>query len=132
MIRATFEIGPAGGADALAVHLGAGVPPGADAVRARVVEEHGGRAVVEVPESNWGVNDGVGAGPWSRNDRYGATASVLARLTRLCGADYVIVRAFGRTLFDDDQEVEANLEGVRGACGAARPAVAVLGGGLGP
>lgn len=74
----------------------------------------------------------VGGGPWSRNDRYGATAAVLARLTRLCGADYVIAGAFGGTLFDDDEGVQSNLEAVRGSCGRARPAVAVLGGGLGP
>ena len=46
--------------------------------------------------------------------------------------DYVIVGAFGGTPFDDDAAVEANLEAVRGVCGRARAAVAVLGGGLGP
>lgn len=73
----------------------------------------------------------VGSGPWARNDRYGAATSVLARLTRLCGADYVIVGAFGGKLFDDDQGVDANLEAVRGPCGSARPAVAVVGSGVG-
>jgi ribulose-bisphosphate carboxylase large chain len=74
----------------------------------------------------------VGGGPWSRNDRYGATAAVLARLTRLCGADYVIAGAFGGTLFDDDEGVKENLEAILGECGRVRPAVAVLGGGVGP
>lgn len=292
MIRATFEIGPAGSADALALQLGAGMAGGTEAVRARVVADGDGRAVVDVPESNFGTNvallvsslvageamevrrfdrcrlvglelpEGwlpgpavgagagvavgvivkpavglcpaevagvaraaiaggatfvkddetlgdppwcpleerveavakvlergvvycanvtgptatlldrarrvvdlgatgvmvnafaqgldsvltlrtaglgvpvfahrVGGGPWSRNDRFGASAAVLARLTRLCGADYVIVGAFGGKLFDDDAGVTANLEAVRGHCGQARPAVAVLGGGLGP
>ena len=292
MIRATFELGPDGSADALALQLGAGMAGGDPAVAARAVAEDGARVVVEVPESNFGVNvallvsslvageamevgaldrcrlvglelpDGwlpgpaigagpgtavgvivkpavglsptevaavaraaiaggatfvkddetlgdpiwcplddrvaavarvleprvvycanvsgptatlidrarrvvdlgatgvmvnafaqgldsvlalrqaglgvpvfahrVGAGPWSRNDRFGATAAVLARLTRLCGADYVIVGAFGGKLFDDDTAVAANLEAARGPCGAARPSVAVLGGGVGP
>ena len=292
MIRATFEIGPAGSADALALQLGAGMPGGAEAVRARVVADGGGRVVVDVPESNFGgdvallvssviageamelrrfdrcrlvaldlpggwlpgpafgagtgvavgvivkpalglspsevaevaraaiaggatfVKDDetlgnppwcplekrvaavakvlgpgvvycanvtgptvtlvdrarrvvelgatgvmvnafaqgldsvlalraaglgvpvfahrVGAGPLSRNERFGATAAVLARLARLCGADYVVVGAFGGKLFDDDAGVAASLEAVRGRCSAARPAVAVLGGGLGP
>jgi ribulose 1,5-bisphosphate carboxylase large subunit-like protein len=291
VIRATFEIGPPGAASDLAVRLGAGMAGGAEAVQARLVAEECGRAVLEVPESNWGDNvpllvstlvageamelrrfdrcrlvglelpDGwlpgpavggapgvavgvivkpalglspaevagvaraavaggagfvkddetlgdpvwcplvervravaavlepgvvycpnvtgptatlldrarravelgatgvmvnafaqgldavlalrqaglgvpvfahrVGGGPWSRNERYGATTAVLARLTRLCGADYV-VGAFGGSLFDDDDAVDANLEAVRGPCGRARPAVAVLGGGLGP
>jgi len=292
LIRATFEIGPAGSADALALQLGAGMAGGAEAVRARVMADDGGRVVVDVPESNYGPDvallvsglvageamelrrfdrcrlvdlvlpDGwlpgpaagagprvavgvivkpslglspsevagvartaigagatfvkddetlgdppwcrrderveavaevlepgvvycanvtgptatlidrarrvvdlgatgvmvnavaqgldsvlalrraglgvpvfahrAGSGPWARNDRFGATAAVLARLTRLCGADYVIVGAFGGTLFDDDAGVAANLEAVRGRCGDARPSVAVLGGGLGP
>jgi len=59
----------------------------------------------------------AGSGPWARHDRYGATGAVLARLARLCGADYVIVGAFGGKLFDDDEEVDANLEAARGACG---------------
>lgn len=74
----------------------------------------------------------AGSGPWSRNDRYGATAAVLARLTRLCGADYVIVGAYGGKLFDDEGAVDANLRAVRGPCGGARPATAVIGGGVGP
>jgi ribulose-bisphosphate carboxylase large chain len=74
----------------------------------------------------------AGSGALTRNDRFGARGAVLARLCRLCGADYSIVGAFGGALFESDAEVRANLEGVRGVCGAARPAIAAFGGGLGP
>ncbi|MDQ6614689.1 MAG: RuBisCO large subunit C-terminal-like domain-containing protein [Actinomycetota bacterium] len=74
----------------------------------------------------------AGSGPITRNDRFGACGAVLARLARLCGADYCIVGAFGGALFESDGEVRANLEAVRGSCGAVRPAVAALGGGMGP
>ena len=74
----------------------------------------------------------AGSGPWARNPSFGPTGAVLARLLRLCGADYVVVGGFGGTLFETDAEVRANLEAVRGPCGSTRPAVAALGGGLGP
>ena len=74
----------------------------------------------------------AGSGPWARNPSFGPTGAVLARLLRLCGADYVVVGAFGGTLFESDDEVRANLAAVREPCGSARPAVAAVGGGLGP
>jgi ribulose-bisphosphate carboxylase large chain len=74
----------------------------------------------------------AGSGPWARNPAFGPTGAVLARLLRLCGADYVVVGGFGGTLFESDDEVRANLAAVRGPCGSARPAVAAMGGGLGP
>jgi len=74
----------------------------------------------------------AGSGPWTRNPAFGPTGAVLARLLRLCGADYVVVGGFGGTLFETEGEVRANLDAVRGPCGSARPAVAALGGGLGP
>ena len=74
----------------------------------------------------------AGSGPWARNAAFGPSGAVLARLLRLCGADYVVVGGFGGTLFETEDEVRANLEAVRGPCGSARPAVAALGGGLGP
>ena len=67
----------------------------------------------------------VGSGPWTRNDRFGVTPGVVALLTRLCGADYVLVGAFGGKLFDSDDDVRAQIA-------AARPATVVLGGGIGP
>lgn len=74
----------------------------------------------------------AGSGPWARNADFGPTGAVLARLLRLCGADYVVVGAFGGTLFEADEEVRANLAAVREPCGSTRPAVAAMGGGLGP
>jgi ribulose 1,5-bisphosphate carboxylase large subunit-like protein len=74
----------------------------------------------------------AGSGPWVRNRDFGPTGAVLARLLRLCGADYVIAGGFGGTLFEAEDEVRANLGAIRGPCGPARPAVAALGGGLGP
>jgi ribulose 1,5-bisphosphate carboxylase large subunit-like protein len=74
----------------------------------------------------------AGSGPWARNPSFGPTGAVLAGLLRLCGADYVVAGGFGGSLFESDGEVRANLEAVRGPCGSVRPAVAALGGGLGP
>ena len=74
----------------------------------------------------------AGSGPWARNRDFGPSGAVLARLLRLCGADYVIAGGFGGTLFETEDEVRANLRAIRGPCGPARPAVAALGGGLGP
>ncbi|MEA2298656.1 MAG: 3-oxoisoapionate-4-phosphate transcarboxylase/hydrolase [Solirubrobacteraceae bacterium] len=74
----------------------------------------------------------AGSGPYARNPHFGASGAVLARLTRLCGADHVIVGAFAGSLFDDHRSIEENLAAVRDPCGPARPSVAVLGGGLSP
>lgn len=74
----------------------------------------------------------VGSGPLTRNERFGVSGAVLARLTRLSGADYVQVGAFGGKLFDSDDDVEAQLRAVREPCGGAAAPVAVLGGGIGP
>jgi ribulose 1,5-bisphosphate carboxylase large subunit-like protein len=74
----------------------------------------------------------AGSGPWARNRDFGPTGAVLARLLRLCGADYIIAGGFGGTLFETEDEVRANLRAIRGPCAGARPAVAALGGGLGP
>ena len=74
----------------------------------------------------------VGSGPWARNDRFGASGQVLARLTRLAGADYVQVGAFAGKLFDGDEAVRAQLDAVRAPLGDAAAPVALLGGGIGP
>ena len=75
----------------------------------------------------------AGSGPWARNASVGPTGAVLARLLRWCGADYVIAGGFGGTLFEPAEEVRANVRAVREPCRAGvRPAVAALGGGLGP
>ena len=74
----------------------------------------------------------VGSGPWARNERFGASGAVLAALTRLAGADYVQVGAFGGKLFDTDRDVAAQLDAVRRPLEGAAAPVAVLGGGIGP
>ncbi|MDP9386534.1 MAG: RuBisCO large subunit C-terminal-like domain-containing protein, partial [Actinomycetota bacterium] len=72
----------------------------------------------------------VGSGPSARNERYGATGAVLAALTRLAGADYVQVGAFGGKLFDTDDDVRAQLHAVRRPLPGVPAPVAVLGGGV--
>ena len=56
LIRATFEIGPPGGAAALAVQVGPGMDGAPAEVQTRLVADEGGRAVLDLPESNWGAN----------------------------------------------------------------------------
>jgi ribulose-bisphosphate carboxylase large chain len=74
----------------------------------------------------------VGSGPWARNDRFGVSGAVLARLTRLAGADYVLVGAFGGKMFDSDEQVRDQLDAVRAPLAGVAPATAALGGGIGP
>ena len=74
----------------------------------------------------------VGSGPWVRNERFGVAGSVLAALTRLCGADCVQVGAFDGKLFDAGEDVAAQLDACRSPALGVPPAVAVLGGGMGP
>jgi ribulose 1,5-bisphosphate carboxylase large subunit-like protein len=74
----------------------------------------------------------VGAALWARDRTVGVAPSVIAELTRLCGADYVQVGSFTGTVYDSPEEVRAQIAAChRHAEGAAR-AVAVLGGGIGP
>lgn len=56
MIRATYEIEPAGAADTVAIRASIGMEDGPDWARGRVVAEHDGRAVIEFPDDNWGDN----------------------------------------------------------------------------
>lgn len=74
----------------------------------------------------------AGSGALVRNRDFGLSGSVLARLSRLCGADYVIVGAFGGKLFETDDEARANLDAVRAPMMGVRPSVAAMGGGIGP
>ena len=74
----------------------------------------------------------VGSGPWVRNERFGVASSVLAMLTRLAGADYLLVGAFGGKLFDTDDEVRDQLDAVRRPVEGVNAPVAVIGGGIGP
>jgi ribulose-bisphosphate carboxylase large chain len=59
-----------------------------------------------------------------RGDSVSVSAGVLAELTRLLGADYVQVGSFSPRTFDTDHDVREQIA-------AARPATAVIGGGVG-
>jgi ribulose-bisphosphate carboxylase large chain len=67
----------------------------------------------------------VGCAFLRRGGRVSVSARVLAELTRLLGADYVQVGSFSPRTFDSDDEVREQIA-------AARPATAVIGGGVGP
>jgi ribulose-bisphosphate carboxylase large chain len=67
----------------------------------------------------------VGAAFLRRGGPVSVSARVLAELTRVLGADYVQVGSFSPRTFDTDAEVREQIE-------AARPATAVIGGGVGP
>jgi ribulose-bisphosphate carboxylase large chain len=92
-------------------------------------------AVLALREARLGVPifaHRVGSGPLTRGHRFGVSGAVLARLTRLAGADFVQVGAYGGKLFDSDAEVDAQVAAARSPLGSAPPATAVLGGGVGP
>jgi ribulose-bisphosphate carboxylase large chain len=67
----------------------------------------------------------VGSAFWRRGGPVSVSARVVAELTRLLGADYVQVGSFSPRTFDTDDEVREQIA-------AARPATAVIGGGVGP
>jgi hypothetical protein len=66
----------------------------------------------------------VGAAFLRRGGPVSVSGRVLAELTRLLGADYVQVGSFSSRTFDTDEEVREQIA-------AARPATAVIGGGVG-
>ena len=66
----------------------------------------------------------VGSAFLRRGGRVSVSARVLAELSRLLGADYVQVGSFSPRTFDTDDEVREQIA-------AARPATAVIGGGVG-
>jgi 3-oxoisoapionate-4-phosphate decarboxylase len=66
----------------------------------------------------------VGSAFLRRGRPVSVSAKVLAELTRLLGADYVQVGSFSPRTFDTDEEVREQIT-------AARPATAVIGGGVG-
>ncbi|HEX6699641.1 MAG TPA: RuBisCO large subunit C-terminal-like domain-containing protein [Gaiellaceae bacterium] len=74
MIRATYELEPAGAAAELARIESTGLPRGPARVRARVVSEANGRAVLDFPEANWGGDvtllvSALLAGEWADSAR---------------------------------------------------------------
>ncbi len=66
----------------------------------------------------------VGSAFLRRGGPVSVSARVLVELTRLLGGDYVQVGSFSRRTFDTDDEVREQIA-------AARPATAVIGGGVG-
>jgi ribulose-bisphosphate carboxylase large chain len=74
----------------------------------------------------------VGAALWARNRDFGVAPSVIAELTRLCGADYVQVGSFSGTVYDSPDDVRAQIAACHRSLAGARPSVAVIGGGVGP
>jgi hypothetical protein len=66
----------------------------------------------------------VGSSFLRRGGAVSVSARVLAELTQLLGADYVQVGSFSPRTFDTDEEVREQIA-------AARPATAVIGGGVG-
>ena len=74
----------------------------------------------------------VGAALWARQSAFGVAPSVIAELTRLCGADYVQVGSFSGSVYDSADDVRAQIAACHGPLGAASRSVAVIGGGVGP
>jgi ribulose 1,5-bisphosphate carboxylase large subunit-like protein len=66
----------------------------------------------------------VGSAFWRRGGPVSVSARIIAELTRLLGGDYVQVGSFSPRTFDTDDEVREQIA-------AARPATAVIGGGVG-
>jgi ribulose 1,5-bisphosphate carboxylase large subunit-like protein len=67
----------------------------------------------------------VGAAFLARGGAVSVAPELIAAVTRTCGADYVQVGSFEPRVHDSDDEVRAEIQ-------AARPATAVIGGGVGP
>lgn len=113
---------------ARAVELGAGAlminafAQGLDSVRA-------------LREASFGVPifvHRVGAALWARQPAFGVAPAVVAELTRLCGADYVQVGSFSGTVYDDADDVRAQIHACHRELGGARRSAAVIGGGVAP
>jgi ribulose 1,5-bisphosphate carboxylase large subunit-like protein len=74
----------------------------------------------------------VGAALWARQPTFGVAPSVVAELTRLCGADFVQVGSFSGSVYDAAADVRGQIDGCHRPVGRSRKAVAVIGGGVGP
>jgi ribulose 1,5-bisphosphate carboxylase large subunit-like protein len=74
----------------------------------------------------------VGAALWARDRRIGVAPLVIAQLTRLCGADYVQVGSFTGSVYDEPDDVRAEISACLDPLEGAPRSVAVLGGGVGP
>jgi len=75
MIRATYELDPPEAAETLALIESVGRADGPEHVRARVVAQDAGRAVLEFPASNWGADvtllvSSLFAGEWADSSAF--------------------------------------------------------------
>jgi ribulose-bisphosphate carboxylase large chain len=74
----------------------------------------------------------VGAALWARRPDLGVAPSVVAELTRLCGADYVQVGSFTGSVYDTPADVRAQIGACHSALHQLHRSTAVIGGGVGP
>jgi ribulose 1,5-bisphosphate carboxylase large subunit-like protein len=74
----------------------------------------------------------VGAALWARERKIGVAPAVIAKLTRLCGADYVQVGSFTGGVYDSPEEVRGQIASCHESLEGVSRSVAVLGGGVGP
>src|SRR5512133_2701564 len=75
VLRATYELDPPEAAETLALIESVGRADGPAHVRATVVEQEGGRAVLEFPEANWGGDvtllvSSLVAGEWADSSAF--------------------------------------------------------------
>jgi 3-oxoisoapionate-4-phosphate transcarboxylase/hydrolase len=73
----------------------------------------------------------VGAALWARERKFGVASGVIAKITRLCGADYVQVGSFTGNVYDTHDEVREQIDACHRPLGSLRRSVAVIGGGVG-
>jgi ribulose 1,5-bisphosphate carboxylase large subunit-like protein len=74
----------------------------------------------------------VGAALWVRQPDFGVAPSVVAELTRSCGADYVQVGSFTGSVYDTPSDVLAQIEACHRTLHELNRSTAVIGGGVGP
>jgi ribulose-bisphosphate carboxylase large chain len=74
----------------------------------------------------------VGSAFMRRSDRVSVSARVLAELTRLLGADYVLAGSFSPRMYDTDDEVWEQIAACHDELAGVARATAVVGGGVGP
>jgi ribulose-bisphosphate carboxylase large chain len=85
VIRATYELDPPQAAETLALIESVGRADGPDHVRARVVAQDAGRAVLEFPASNWGGDvtllvSSLFAGEWADSSAFARCRLVAVEL----------------------------------------------------
>ncbi len=74
----------------------------------------------------------AGAALWTRQPAFGVAPTVLAEVTRLCGADFVQVGSFSGTVSESADDVRRQIDACHRPLHSAPRSVAVIGGGVGP